>query len=96
MSWDGAVAVPAHPWAQGQPHLLKPNAACAAFGTIRGNFSAFPAALPVYEGAHKKVLWAIVPRGSIQEEIKLLWFLKKREQLPGMGFGAGTPEIPPI
>lgn len=45
----------------------------------KSDFTAFPAALSVYEGAHKKVLWAIVPRGSIQEEIKLLCFFKNIE-----------------
>lgn len=47
----------------------------------------------VYEGAHKKVLWAIVPRGSIQEEIKLFMFLKKREspeQLKDGAWGGGN------
>lgn len=53
----------------------------AGAGTMR-DFTAFP----VYEGAHKKGLWAIVPRGSIREEIKL--FKKKQESPEQLGAGA--------
>lgn len=54
-------------------------------GTMR-DFTAFP----VYEGAHKKGLWAIVPRGSIQEEIKLL---KNKRALHSSELGRGGCEV---
>uniref|UniRef100_A0A803W8C3 Sterile alpha motif domain containing 11 n=1 Tax=Ficedula albicollis TaxID=59894 RepID=A0A803W8C3_FICAL len=86
-----AVAVTAHPWAQGHPQVPKSQPCLCCAGTMSDS-PAFPEALPVYEGAHKKGLWAIVPHGSIQEEIKFLCSLKNKRTLSSseMGLGAGA------